>query len=475
MSSTPSAKQQRNDLTQGPLPQHLRAMSLPMIVGILAVIGFNFADTLFISSLGTDPLAAISLTFPVVFSLSSLTLGLGVGVASVVARASGQGDRAHAQRLTTHALLLGLTVVTIFLVIGFLTIDPLFRALGAKPKLLPLVHEYMEIWYLGMFFLIIPMIGNAAIRAIGDARFPAMVMVVAGVVNLILDPFLIFGWGPFPRLEMQGAAIATVASRSITAAAAIWVLHKRENLIRWSMPRLQELWTSWKEILYIGLPASANQMLGPLSLGLITSLLSVYGKETIAGFGAATRIESLFMIGIFAVSAGNSPIVGQNWGANRIDRVNGVVCLSFRLCLFYGLGVAVLLGLVGPFMSQSFNPKEAVYSVTNAYLWIVPISYGTMGLFLVSSSTFSSIGKPGPASILTFLRAFGLYVPLALLGRKLFHAQGVFVAAALANVITGLLGMYWLKTMLATERVSLKPEKVEGYVEGQGWKGSEEW
>lgn len=325
---TPTKGGSRN-LTEGSLTRHLLGMSLPMVIGLFAVIAFNVADTYFIAQLGTEPLAAISLTFPVVMGFGSLTMGLGVGASSVIARAFGQGDRQQVRRLTTHALLLCLVVVAFFLAIGILTIEPLFAVLGAKPKTMPLVKEYMEIWYIGVLFLVIPMVSNGAIRAIGDARFPAMVMVVAGLVNFLLDPLLIFGMYGFPKLGIRGAAIATVISRMVTFLASMWVLQYREKLLEWKLPVWKEVWTSWRGILYVGVPSAGNQIVNPLSIGIITAILSVFGTHTLAAYGVATRIESISMIGIFAVSAGIAPIVGQNWGAQQFDRVTDILVSAF--------------------------------------------------------------------------------------------------------------------------------------------------
>jgi putative MATE family efflux protein len=416
-----------------------------MMIGIFAVIAFNVADTYFIGQLGTKPLAAISLTFPVVMSFGSLAMGLGVGASSVIARAMGEGDRDKVQKLTTHALILATSIVSIFIVVGMMTIDPLFVLLGAKPEVLPLIHQYMQIWYLGMVFLVVPMVGNSAIRAIGDARFPAIVMVVAGVINLILDPLLIFGWLGFPKLGIQGAAIATVFSRMVTFGAAIWVLHSREQLIRWEIPRWSELVESWKEILYVGIPSAGNQMVGPVTIGIVTAMVSIFGNAVIAGFGVASRIEAFAMVGIFAVSAGTSPIVGQNWGAKKYARVYQVVRLAFRVAIVYGLVITVVLLALSEPLTLAFNKNVEVSRAASMYLWLVPVSYGAMGCFMIASNTFNAIGRPLPASVLTILRAFVVYVPVAYFGRWLFDEKGVFAAACFANLIAGGTAYLWVQ------------------------------
>ncbi|MEL6765514.1 MAG: MATE family efflux transporter, partial [Cyanobacteria bacterium J06607_6] len=174
-------------------------MTLPMVGGVFAIVAFNLADTFFVGQLGTQQLAAVSFTFPVVLLLGSLAMGLGIGASSVIARAIGEGDRDRVRRFTTNSLLLALTAVILFVLLGLATIDPLFTLLGATPEQLPLVREYMQIWYFGMVFLVVPMVGNSAIRAAGNTATPSLIMTMAAGLNILLDPLLIFGWAGFPR------------------------------------------------------------------------------------------------------------------------------------------------------------------------------------------------------------------------------------------------------------------------------------
>ena len=150
-------------LTEGPIAKTLAKLTLPMIFGIVGMVAFNLVDTFFIGQLGTRELAAISFTFPVVFVLGSLAMGLGVGTSAVISRAIGEGDRTRVQRLTTDGLMLAVLIVIIFVTLGLLTIEPVFQLLGASPDIIELIKSYMVIWYIGMPFVVIPMVGNNAI------------------------------------------------------------------------------------------------------------------------------------------------------------------------------------------------------------------------------------------------------------------------------------------------------------------------
>ena len=226
----------RANLTEGAVGRTLIKLTIPMFLAILAMVVFNLVDTAFVGRLGTEELAAISFTFPVVLVINSLAGGLGVGASAVISQAIGKGDRYRVQRLTTDSLGLSVMVGVVFVSIGLVTIDPLFRLLGATPEVLPLIRQYMTLWYIGVIFVVIPMVGNAAIRATGDTRTPATIMMVAAGINIILDPILIFGLGFFPGLGIAGAALATVIARAITLGASLWVLVRRERMVIWSRP-----------------------------------------------------------------------------------------------------------------------------------------------------------------------------------------------------------------------------------------------
>ena len=443
-------------LIEGNVGQQLIKLTIPMIWGVLAVTAFNIVDTYFVGQLGTKPLAAMSFTFPVVMTLGSLAMGLGIGASSVISRAIGQGDRDRVQRLTTDSLTLSLLVVAIFVFFGLLTIDPLFTALGADADVLPFIRSYMQIWYFGMIFLVIPMVGNSAIRASGNTLVPGIIMIVAAGVNIALDPLLILGWGGFPPLEIQGAAIATIISRAITLIASLLVLHYREKMLCFNLPKFKVILASWQKILQIGLPAAATSMITPISIGLITSAIAFYGAEAVAAFGIASRIESLSLIVIVALSASLGPFVGQNWGAKKYYRVHRALNLSYLFCLGWGIMIAAILAPIASWLTSLFNDNPEVIQIATRYLWFVPISYAAAGIIFVVSSTFNALGKPIPSMVMTVSRMVVLYIPLAYLGSKLFGINGIFAAACIANLAVGIGAYIWNQNTCNVKAVTEK-------------------
>ncbi|MEO0408847.1 MAG: MATE family efflux transporter [Cyanobacteria bacterium P01_A01_bin.135] len=433
----------KRNLTEGPVGPQLVKLTLPMVWGLFALIAFNLVDTYFVGQLGTAQLAAMSFTFPVVLTLGNLAFGLGIGASSVIARAIGEGDMRRVQRFTTNSLTLALTAVFLFASVGLITIDPLFRALGAGPDILPFIREYMQIWYFGIVFLVVPMVGNSAIRAAGNTLTPSIIMTVAAGANILLDPLLINGALGFPRLELQGAALATVIARAISLVAALLVLRFKEKLLSTQIPDLQETLWCWRDILVVGLPAAAASMITPISIGVVTSFLAAHGAAAVAGFGLASRVESLALIAVMALASSMAPFVGQNWGAHQVDRVRLALSQGYRFCLGWGMLMAVVLGLGARLIAALFNPDPAVIAIAAQYLWLVPISYGAVGLLHLSNSAFNAMGRPKPSILLTMTHMLGLYIPLAYLGGQLVGPTGIFVAASIANLLAGLMAYRW--------------------------------
>lgn len=422
-----------------------------MTFGIVGMVAFNLVDTYFVGRLGTKELAALSFTFPVVLFVNSLALGLGIGASAIISRAIGEGDQHRVKRLTTDSLVLAIFLVTLFVVVGLFTIDPVFRLLGARGEILDMVKQYMGIWYFGMPFVVVPMVGNNAIRATGDTKTPSAIMLVAVFCNFIMDPLLIFGIGPFPRLGIAGAAIATVISRSITFTVSLFVLYFRDKMITFIIPKLKEVFESWKRVLYIGLPTAGTRIIVPLAIGIITRIVSTYGKEAVAAYGVSSRIEFFALTVIVALSSVLAPFVGQNWGAGKQDRVEKAVTYSERFSMVWGFAVFIVLTTLARPIAGIFNSNPAVITAIVLYLRVVSIGYGLQGVIMLTGSAMNVLNRPFHAAGVRIAQMFILYVPLALIGSRLFGLTGVFVALVIAYCGAGIVSHYILARIMAIE------------------------
>lgn len=443
-------------MTEGSVRRHLISLTLPMTWAILANMTFGLADTYFVGQLGLEQLAALTFTFPVIMVLISLAIGLGAGTSSVIARAIGEGDQGKARRLTTDALVLSAVAAVLLGVLGLFTIGPLFRLLGAEDAVIELIRQYMAIWYLGTIFVIVPTVGMGSLRASGAIRSASAVMIGASLLNLALDPLLIFGLAGFPRLELEGAAIATVISRGFAFVAALAILHYRKRLLTLARPRAGEVRASVASILHVGLPASAAHMVIPLTVGVITQLIASAGTAPVAAFGVVSRIDAFAQVFFFAMSAVIGPIVGQNLGARLHGRIRLALREGFAFCMMFGAVLAVVLAVFGPWLVGLFADDPGVVLIGAIYLLVVPIGYGASGVVMVANAALNGMGRPLPAIAITTVRTVVLTVPLAYLGNWLIGVEGIFVAMSVSTLAAGLMAFVWTSRVVAG--LAHKPE-----------------
>lgn len=432
------------NLTEGHIGRHLIGLTWPMLIGLMGMVVFNLADTYFIGHLGVQQLAAIGFCFPVIMFVNSLAHGIGIGTSSLVSRNIVSTGREEVKMMASRAVVLGIIIVVVFLILGLLTIRPLFTALGAEKELLGYIQEYMSVWYYGVAFVVVPMIGNNIVRATGDTFTPGMLMVFSAIINIILDPLLIFGIGPFPEMGMIGAALATVISRGFGLIFILIILIRREKLLTAKIGKIREIIKTWIKVLYIAGPASLALLITPISIGLITRIIAGFGKEAVAAFGVASRIETFALMMISALGSVLIIFMGQNISKHKFSRIFQALKYSGMFSLVWGTLIFVLFLLFADPVSALFSNHPDVVEITSKYLKIVGMSYGFQGLVMIGMSSFNGINKPLPATFFSFFRMLVLYVPLAWLGSILFGINGIFWAAFIANLFSGVAAFLFL-------------------------------
>ncbi|WP_411680184.1 MATE family efflux transporter [Aeromonas hydrophila] len=434
-----------NSLLTAPMTSVLLRMTGPMILGIVAILAFNLVDTFFIGMLGTQALAAISFTFPVTFVVTSLAMGLGAGLSAVMGHALGQGKHDEAARITTDNLFLAVLLVALIALAGALTIHPLFRLLGASDELIALIYDYMLIWYLTVPMLVLPMVGNAAIRATGDTKTPSLVMTVAGLVNGVLDPLLIFGIGPFPAWGIRGAAIATSLSWLMAMLVSLYILRHREGLLCWRLSPRPQLLAHWRALLHVAVPASFTNMLNPLANAVLMTIFAGLGTEVVAAYGAASRVEALLLIVMMALSSVLAPFISQNCGAGNPTRAKAALQFCMRFALLFQLAVYGLTWLLAPFIAELFSDHPQVVRLIVLYLHLVPIGYGFQGMVMLLASALNGVRASSVSFLFNGLRLFVFLLPGAWLGAKLGGEQGIYLGILVANLAAGTLAWWYAR------------------------------
>jgi len=432
------------DLTRGPVAAHLRRQAIPFSLGLLAIFSFEAVDLFFISRLGDAPLAAISFTFPVIWLIYGIGMGFEAAAASCISRAIGRGDDDSARRLTTDTAVLASLVLAIMGVTGLATIDPVFTRLGATRELMPLIRDYMQIWFWVAPTDAFLWSSLAAIRARGNSRLEAKIITMAALFNLALDPIFIFGLFGFPRLEIRGAALATLVSNGAMLTFTLLYLGGRLRVFAHPIAPFSKILASWRHMLSIGIPAIISNAIIPLSNAIVVAMIARYGVEAVAGFGIAMRIEPIALIPFYSLSAVSSPFFGQNFSAARFGRLLEARRQITRFCVAFGAALALCVSLLAQPMSTLFSHSENIQSVAVHYLWLVSWAYGAHGMVMSCNSAFNGTGRPLPAVVISTARVIFLFLPLALLGQWLLGLEGIFAATSMSNLLLAVLAFKWL-------------------------------
>jgi putative MATE family efflux protein len=303
---------------------------------------------------------------------------------------------------------------------------------------------------MGVIFVVIPMVGNNAIRACGDTLIPSIIMITSTIINVILDPLFIFGLWGFPRLELEGAAIATVIARAAAMIFSLAILAFKEKLIGFFLPPLKELIASLKQIFYIGIPTAASRILIPITVAIIMRLVAGFGEEAVAAFGVAVKIEMFVFMVIMALATALIPFVGQNWGAKNYKRVKEAIKSSNKFSFLWGAGSFVFFLALAIPMGYLFSKDPQVSKNITYYLWVMPVSYGMRSISFLVASTFNAINKPLVATGINLMRMFVFYIPFAWIGSLLGGLVGLFIGLCIANILAGSFSIWILHREVIT-------------------------
>ena len=423
-------------------------MAVPMLAGTFAMNAYNLTDTWFVSRLGTNALAAMSFTFPVVMLLVFIVRGLGTGAMTVVAHALGRGKQQTAARITTHAAFLSSILALCLTVVGLLTIKPLFTRLGAIGEVLILTQQYMWIWYCGLIIRVVQMMFADIIIGSGNTKAVSFLMVGGTVLNFILDPMMIFGLWGCPKMGIQGAAMATVISEALVLVAAFYFIHKKYHLILFISHSRLRILSSWRRILHIGIPTTLSSILTPVSAAIVIKIVSGFGQAAVAAIGVASRIEMFAFMIPMTVGMSLVPFVAQNYGAGRFDRIRAVQKGAMLFALIFGIIVAGVFLIIARPLGELFSSDHKVVDILVRYIYITCLGYGFLEVHRYAGFCMIGIHRPFSSTFLNTIRVFVLMIPLAYFGAKLFGISGIFWGRLITDLCSAVIGIIWTGKIL---------------------------
>ena len=444
-------------LTRGDIRGHLVTQTTPMIIGVAAMMSVGLIDAYFIGQLGSAELAAVSLIFPISIALSSLGIGVMVGINSIVSRALGAGDYEIAASRgnigIAFALLVGIAMAALLIAL----LDPLFRLMQADDELLPIIRTYMVPFALGFPLVMIMMGVNGVMRGQGEARKTSYVSICYAAANWVLDPILITGAFGFDGFGIAGAAYATNAGWGIAIILALFLLKGTDLPFNPSKIRKEQIAPSIKSLTSVAGPAGFSNAINPIGLSVLTALVATQGQDAVAGFGAAGRIQSFAVVPLLALSGAIGSIVGQNWGARQYGRAQQAMRWAAGFCILYGLFIAVLLVAASDWFAGLFSENPDVVGEFSRYLTIAAWGYAGFGLLIVSNGALNSVGKAGWALTQSAFRVFVIMMPIAWLLRADWGSDAIYSAELAANLIGGGIALFVVLRILGRPRTFLSP------------------
>lgn len=422
-------------LTRGSIRGHLVEQTLPMIFGIAAIMSVGIVDAYFVGELGPEPLAAISYAFPVGIALTSLGVGVMVGINSVVSRALGSGDHDLAQRRAAEGMVTAAAAGLLLTLLLIALQHPLFTLLGARGETLRLTDAYMLPYLAGFPFLLLSMGGNGVLRAQGAAKRSSTILLSMAAANWVLDPLLIDGIGVLPGYGIAGAAYASAASFLLAGLMSAALAALSELGIRLSRLSGPGLIKGARQIAAVGAPAALSNAINPIGLTVLTGLLSRFGNEAVAAFGVAGRLQSFAVVPLLAMSSSIGAIVGQNWGAGKPERSRRALVEAATFSLLYGLGVALVLVSFREQAAGIFTDDAVVMNAIGLYLQVAAWGFWAYGVVIVVNGALNAIGRANIALALSALRVLAVMVPVAWLGGHILGPGGIYAGELCANII----------------------------------------
>ncbi|SON53246.1 MATE family efflux transporter [Vibrio tapetis] len=457
------------NMLEGSVTRSLTTMAMPAAFGMLMTFLFQLVDSYFVGQLGTKELAAMSYAYPAYILIISLFMGCSAGVSAVVGGFLGKGDSKKANQATMIALLTFMVLAMLLGLAGVATADPVFRLLGTPEDSLALVKSYMLPLYVGMFALVGGLIANSVLMAKGIMLKPTLVMAAGGVINLVFDYLLIFGVGPFPALELNGAALATVISWSCILLLMIALLIKEKLITLSGGDQWSHSLKVLKKIMTMASPAIAAQLLNPIAIAFVTRAISSHGDNAVAAFGIVTRMESLVLTGILALSVILTPFMAQNFGANQQQRIDNAIATSGRMTVYWGMAFYIIMIMSASSLMHLFTDNDQVIQYGQQYFMIVGFSFPAFGLALITTSLFNGVEQPKQSLKIILFRAIGLTIPLVLIANQ-FGVVFIWVALAVSNVIAAWYAGKQLNRWLVERNSSLTKQKpIDDYLADFRW------
>ena len=413
---------------------------------------YNVVDAFWLGKLGKVKFGAPTVSFPIIFVFMSLAFGLSNAGVALVSQNIGAGRKREAERVAMQVMITSFSLSVLLGLFGFFSAGWILKILGIGDPIKPYAESYLKVIFLGMPLTFLMFSAQAIVRGWGDTVFTMKVTSVSVLLNIVLDPFMIFGIG-MPRMEVTGAALATVISRGVAVLYALKAMMDGRLGFKLHIRDIEPDFKTISKILKIGIPGAIGQAITASGFAVIMGIISRFGPAVVSAYGIGNRITSMLsMIGI-AISGAVSTMVGQFLGAGDERRVDETVRWGFIETFLIVGTMAVFLFLYADLVTKFFINDPEVIRLGEIYFHLVAFSVPLFAGVSIVIGAFNGAGKTHLVAVVNVTRLWGIRVPSVVWFSKLFGFKGVFYAMALSNALALILGYAMLKLTKWKERV----------------------
>ena len=435
------------DLTVGGIPGHILTYSVPMLVGNLARTSYHIINIIWVGHLiGKDAVGAVGVSFPIIFILIGIFVGMSMATTILVAQYYGAKKYDMVEKVVNNSFLLALVIGGFFTITGLLSSDLLLRLMKTPPENFAMASSYLKINLAGFVLLYLDFLIHSILRGVGNTVIPLVFSCISMGMNAIIDPFFIGGFGPFPLNGLNGAAYATLISQAVSLVISFIYLNKKDKMVAFNPRKLIFDRHTTSLLVKIGLPSVIQQSLVSLSVMFITTFVNAFGSAATNAFGAVGRIDMFVFLPAMSMGMAVSALTGQNLGANKPERIKDIFIWGNVMTS----SITVFISLIVVFLARPILIMFGLGSDTNvmnigiAYMRIVGSCYVCFAIMSVSSGVVNGAGHTMVTMFFTFLSLWAIRVPLAwLLSKTYLGLTGIWIAISLSFLITMIISLIY--------------------------------
>jgi putative MATE family efflux protein len=434
----------RRDLTSAPLGRAILLLAIPMVTEMIMESVFAVVDIYWVSRLGADALASVNLTESMVAIVFAVAAGLSTGAMAVVSRRIGEKDPAGAARATVQVILLGVVVSALFGAAGVMFGPQLLKIMGGAPAAVAIGSGYARTLLGGSVTIVLLFLINAAFRGAGDAAVAMRTLWLANGINILLGPFLVFGWGPFPRLGVTGAAVATTIGRGIGVLYQLRALRRGRGLLAVRREHLRLDLPVMGNILRISGSGVVQVLVGMTSWSALVRILATFGSNVLAGYGLAMRVVMFAILPSWGLANAAATLLGQNLGAGHPERAERAVRRAAVYNFFFLGGVGLVLVALAPRVIGIFTQEAEVLFHGVRALRVVGAGFLFYGYGMVYNQAFNGAGDTRTPTLLNLFCFWLWEIPIAYLLARVFGLGPTGVFASITIAFSTLAVLAWL-------------------------------